>query len=179
LGFFQGLGGGALCRGACTRKVTAPFCPFLFLLSEGFSRGRSPLIQRHFSHPQVLDVTPTQDAPCLPGAGSDNDGHPDGAPSSLPRHPTGECPPAPIGSSAPLLTPNSCINCPPLLNNDHDKRFHPKTRFGDWQKLKPFLAPSPGLKGFGTNYVVFFFPPFWHILGSRGLLGKPMPWRGC
>lgn len=58
-------------------------------------RGVFPPNPAAFPCPQVLNVTPAQDAPCLPGTGSDDDGHPDGAPSSLPRQPTGECPPCP------------------------------------------------------------------------------------
>lgn len=92
-------------------------------------QGGSPLIQQHFSCLQVLDVTPTQDAPCLPGTGSDDDGHPDSAPSSLPRHPTGECPWAPMVSCRPLVTPNSCIHHPPFLIMTMTKYFTPKSSF--------------------------------------------------
>lgn len=134
----------------------------------GGGGGRSPLIQRHFSRPQVLHVTPTQDAPCLPGTGSDDDGHPDGAPSSLPRHPTGECPPAPMGSSRPLATPNSCINYPARLSNDRYKVFHPQIR--DCQNFTPFLIQSPGLKGLGTNDGVFF--PLSSFFWGRGVFSE-------
>lgn len=141
--------------------------PFFFPLRGIFLRGRFPLIQQHFSRPQVLDVTPTQDAPCLPGTGSDDDGHPDGAPSSLPRHPTGECPPSTHG---PLVTPNSCINYYAFQNND--PKFHPKMFISETGKNETPWTQSPGLKGFGSNYLGFFPKP-WVYFGVAGSLGKP------
>lgn len=75
------------------------FFIFPFWGRKALFQGVFPPNPAAFPCPQVLNVTPAQDAPCLPGAGSDDDGHPDGAPSSLPRQPTGECPPAP---SSPL-----------------------------------------------------------------------------
>lgn len=106
-----------------------------------------PSIQWRSSYLQVLDVTPTQDAPCLPGTGVDDDGHPDGAPSSLPRHPTGECPPrAPL---APWWPRSPALIARPLPPSQTPAQINPSlatvARIEGFEVKLRLLFPLSGL----------------------------------
>lgn len=120
-------------------------------------------------------MTPTQDAPCLPGAGSDDDGHPDGAPSSLPRHPTGECPHLhpPKNSVTPSPAHLLMHYLPLLAKYEQYKIFHLKLFISETGKNETPLPASEVavLKDLGTTplwFLLLLFPPFLAHFGVAG-----------